>query len=253
MGYSLVSMHPAFARTDHRPWQLPERAWSWRQSWLDLLFVHWPVPKAVLRDLVPSELEIQEFDGTSWIGLVPFRMEGVMRRPLPDVPGLSAFPELNVRLYVEADGKPGVWFLSLDATNALAIWAARRFFHLPYFRADMALTRSGDRIDYVSERRQSSLVFRGAYRPLGAVYASVPGTLEHFLTERYCLYAKAPDGRLLRNEVHHAPWPLQTAEAEIFENTMFAPYAIRAQGTTPLLHFARRIDVVVWSAECCQG
>ena len=176
-----------------------------------------------------------------------------MRRPFPDVPGLSAFPELNVRLYVEADGKPGVWFLSLDATNALAIWAARRFCHLPYFRADMALTRSGDSIDYVSERRQSSLVFRGAYRPLDTVYDSVPGTLEHFLTERYCLYAKAPDGRLLRNEVHHAPWPLQAAEAEIFENTMFAPYAIRAQGTQPLLHFARRIDVVVWSAECCRA
>lgn len=176
-----------------------------------------------------------------------------MRRPLPDMPGLSAFPELNVRLYVEAEGKPGVWFLSLDATNPFAIWAARRFFHLPYYRADMALTRSSDTINYVSERHASALAFRGAYRPTGDAYCAAPGTLEHFLTERYCLYAKAPDGRLLRNEVHHVPWPLQPAEAEVFENTMFAPHAISPRAEQPLLHFARRIDVVVWSAERCLG
>src|SRR5690606_25751904 len=185
-----------------------------------------------------SELEIQEFDGTSWIGLVPFRMEGVMRRPLPDMPWLSAFPELNVRLYVEADGKPGVWFLSLDATNALAIWAARRFFHLPYYRADMALTRSHETVDYTSTRRGASLAFRGSYQPIGDAYCAAPGSLEHFLTERYCLYAKAPDGTLLRNEVHHVPWPLQPAAAEIIENTMFSPYGIDTRGRKPLLHFA---------------
>lgn len=242
-------MHSAFSRVEHRPWKAPERPWSWRQSWLDLLFVHWPVPKAALRAFVPEELEIQEFEGTSYVGVVPFRMEGVMRRHLPDVPGLSAFPELNVRLYVEAEGKPGVWFLSLDATNALAIWAARRFFHLPYYRADMALAMSGDKVDYVSERRRSVLRFVGSYRPVGEVFESKPGTLEHFLTERYCLYAKAPDGRLLRNEVHHVPWPLQPAEAEIVQNTMLAPYGIDTESTRPVLHFARRIDVVVWSAD----
>lgn len=242
-------MHSALSRVEHRPWKLPERPWSWRQSWLDLLFAHWPVPKQMLHSFVPDELEIQEFDGTSWIGVVPFRMEGVMRRPLPNVPGLSAFPELNVRLYVEADGKPGVWFLSLDATNALAIWAARRYFYLPYYRADMALAMSGDKIDYVSERRRSVLRFVGSYRPIGEVFESEPGTLEHFLTERYCLYAKAPDGRLLRNEVHHVPWALQPAEAEIVQNTMLAPYGIDTDSARPLLHFARRIDVVVWSAD----
>src|SRR5688572_17977314 len=178
--------HPALSRQGHRPWPVPASEWQWRQSWLDLLFLHWPVPAAALRPLIPAALELQERDGAAWLGLVPFRMEGVMRRPLPDLPWVSAFPELNVRTYVELDGKPGVWFLSLDATNALAVWAARRFFHLPYFRADMRLSQSGDSIDYVSARRQSSFAFRGAYRPLGAVYDSAPGTLENFLTERYC-------------------------------------------------------------------
>ena len=121
-------MHPALSRTDHRPWPLPSGPWRWRQCWRDLLFAHWPVPVSALRSLVPASVAIQEFDGTSWVGVVPFRMTGVMLRPLPDVPGISAFPELNLRLYVDVGGKPGVWFISLDAASSLAVWAARRFF-----------------------------------------------------------------------------------------------------------------------------
>src|SRR5262245_52171354 len=241
-------MHPAFARTDHRPWQLPARDWSWRQSWLDLLFVHWPVPKAALRHLVPSELEIQEFDGTSWIGLVPFRMEGVMRRPLPDLPWISAFPELNVRIYVEHAGKAGVWFLSLDATNPLAVWAARRYFHLPYHRAWMEIQSSGDDFRYKSRRAGAEPSLELTYRPSSTIYASKPGTLEHWLTERYCLYAQAPDGSIWSNDVHHVPWPLQAADAEIAHNSYFASHGLTIEGPPPVLHFSRRIDAIVWNA-----
>lgn len=175
-------------------------------------------------------------------------MAGVMRRPLPDMPWVSAFPELNVRLYVEAEGKPGVWFLSLDATNPLAVWAARRFFHLPYFRADINVERDGDLVRYDAARRGSDAHFCARYRPTGEVYESAPGTLDHWLTERYCLYAEGPRGELLRNEVHHVPWPLQPAEAEIEVNTMAEAYGIELEGA-PLCHFARRLDVVVWSAD----
>ena len=111
-------MHPTLQHTKHRPWPLPAGEWTWRQRWCDLLFAHWPVPAADLRPLVPDGLEIEEHGGTSWVGVVPFRMEGVARRPLPDIPGLSSFPELNLRLYVTRDRRPGVWFLSLDATSA---------------------------------------------------------------------------------------------------------------------------------------
>lgn len=242
-------MHPSLSKTDHRPWPHPSRPWSWRQSWVDLLFIHWPVPSKALRSLVPEELTIQEFDGTSWVGVVPFRMEGVMRRPLPDVPGVSAFPELNVRLYVEAEGKPGVWFLSLDATNRLAVWAARRFFHLPYHQACMSLVQKDGWYCYESYRLGGSAAFTGRYRPVGEQYESIPGTLEHWLTERYCLYAQAPSGRLYRNEVHHVPWPLHRAEAEISGNTMLGPSQLTLPDTPPLLHFAPRVDVVVWSAD----
>ncbi len=241
--------HPALARTDHRPWPLPARPWTWRQSWRDLLFVHWPVPAAVLRPLVPPALAVQEFDGTSWVGVVPFRMTGVMRRPLPDVPGISAFPELNVRLYVEADGKPGVWFLSLDAANALAVWAARRFFHLPYHLADITVKRTGEATAYASQRRASPERFEATYGPTGPAEVAAVGTLEHWLTERYCLYAASPDGRLLRSEVHHGPWPLQPAHAILATNTLLAAFGIETGPGQPHLRYAAGVDVVVWDAE----
>ena len=167
--------HPAFLRIDHRPWEAPARRWTWRQSWRDLLFAHWPVAAETIRPFVPEALEVQEFDGASWIGVVPFRMTGVMRRGLPDMPYLSTFPELNVRTYVERDGKPGVWFFSLDATNPLAVWAARRFFHLPYFRADIRIEASSDGVEYTARRRRAAPVaaFHARYKPVSATYEAV--------------------------------------------------------------------------------
>ena len=189
--------HAAFARIDHRPWPLPSGRWTWRQNWHDLLFAHWPVPSADLRRLVPDGLNIQEYDGISWIGVVPFRMTGVMRRPFPDVPWMSAFPELNVRLYVERDGKPGVWFLSLDAANPLAVWAARRFFHLPYWYARMTLTPPATNTASAPNGAAiPATKFTADYRPTSPPYEAGPGTLESFLVERYCLYCQGPGGAL---------------------------------------------------------
>src|SRR6188768_2250383 len=170
-------MHPALTRLEHRPWPVAKRRWTWRQSWCDLLFAHWPVAAATLRPLIPPELELQQFGGSCWLGLVPFRMAGVMRRPLPDLPWVSAFPELNVRTYVERDGKAGVWFFSLDASNALAVWAAKRFFHLPYYRASMRVVSRGDAIEYRSDRTAGAATFDARYGPVGAPYAAASGTV----------------------------------------------------------------------------
>ncbi|MFN0195744.1 MAG: YqjF family protein [Planctomycetaceae bacterium] len=246
-------MHPALTRVEHRPWQVPERRWTWRQSWCDLLFAHWPISVAAVRHLVPPELEIDEFDGTSWIGIVPFRMEGVSPRPLPDLPWLSAFPELNVRLYVTHQGKPGVWFLSLDATNRLAIWGAKMFFHLPYFHADMRVDVTDREVHYRSVRtpRYGGNRFQATYQPVSSPHESQPGTLEHFLTERYCLYSQSPSGAIYRCEVHHHPWPLQRAEGEIEVNELFRGFVDLPPAPPTLLHFARRLDVVVWPLERC--
>lgn len=218
------------------------------QTWHDLLFAHWPVPTAVLRPYVPAALELDTFESQAWLGVVPFRMSGVRPRFLPPVPGLSAFPELNLRTYVTHGEKPGVWFFSLDAANRVAVRVARGAFHLPYFDARMTCTARGETVEYHSERTHRGAppaVLHGRYGPTGPVELARPGTLDAWLTERYCLYA-ARERQLWRGEIHHAPWPLQPAEAELDECSMTRLIGSELPATDPLLHFARRIDVVVW-------
>jgi uncharacterized protein YqjF (DUF2071 family) len=238
-------MHPALLCTDHRPWPLPPSRWTWRQNWYDLLFAHWPIAVSTVRHLVPPALTIQEFGGTSWIGVVPFRMTGVMRRPFPDLPWISAFPELNVRLYVEHDGKPGVWFLSLDATNPLAVWAARRFFCLPYYRSRIAFENVAGTIRFRAERRDSDVRFDAEYRAISEPFTAARGSIEEFLAERYCLYAADGNGRLYRADVHHLPWPLQRAEGTMNAGSLLASHGISV-AREPLLHFSKGVDTIVW-------
>ncbi len=237
------------APTEDRPWPVPDRRWVMAQSWHDLLFAHWPVDSDALAALLPPGLTLDTFDGRAWLGVVPFQMSGVRLRGSPAIPGTHAFPELNVRTYVRVGERPGVWFFSLDAANALAVAVARSWFHLPYFRARMVCEPDGADIVYASERTHSgaaAAVFRGRYGPGGPIRVAEPGTLEHWLTERYCLYASSPRG-LVRGEIHHARWPLQQAWATIDESSMAAASGIALPETTPLLHFARSIDVVCWS------
>jgi uncharacterized protein YqjF (DUF2071 family) len=233
----------------HRPWPLPRGNWVMAQNWHDLLFAHWRVEEAALRRHIPAKLEVDTYEGQAWLGVVPFRMSGVRLRGTPAIPWLSAFPELNVRTYVVADGKPGVWFFSLDAANKIAVAIARTWFHLPYFRARMSCEERNGWIEYRSGRAHRGApcgVLYGHYRPAGAVFCSERGSLEHFLTERYCLYATNGEGQILRAEIHHAPWPLQNAEAELTSNTMPEAAGIYLPPAKPLLHFANRQDVVVW-------
>jgi len=236
---------------DHRPWPRPRRPWLLVMQWHDLLFAHWPVRAEQLRPFIPPPLELDTFDGWAWLAVVPFRMAGTRPRGTPALPRVGAFPELNVRTYVSAGGKAGVWFFSLDAANPLAVEVARLAYHLPYVHAEMGCRHEGDAISYASQRRPGKPLpaeFRGRYQPTGPAYRSAPGGLEHWLTERYCLYAANRRGRVWRGEIDHAPWPLQPAEAEIVHNTMAAPLGLRLQGA-PLLHFARRLDVVAWGLE----
>lgn len=233
-----------------RPWPVPPSPWAVFQKWHDLLFMHWRVDPYPIRPLIPAGLELDTFDGSAWMGVVPFRMSGVRFRRTPSFPGTSAFAELNVRTYVTNDGKPGVWFFSLDAASALAVWAARRWFHLPYFRAQFALTKSADcvTIDYRSRRTHRgapSADLRVLYKPTGEVFHAQPGSIEYFLTERYCLYAF--DGQhIFLGEIDHAPWSLQSAEAQIKLNTMAAASAIALPNEKPLLHFSRYQNVRIW-------
>jgi uncharacterized protein YqjF (DUF2071 family) len=218
------------------------------QSWHDLLFAHWPLDPDVLRRIVPSSLPLDVFDGRAWIGVIPFHMTNVGPRGVPSPPGVSAFPELNVRTYVTINGKPGVYFFSLDAASTLAVIGARAVFRLPYYRAMMTVHAGPQRVSYESVRKSGapSAEFFASYGPVGPSVAAQPGTLEHFLTERYCLYTLARSGKPRRLDIHHLPWPLQAADAHIAVNTMAAAAGITLPATAPLLHFAKRLDVLAW-------
>jgi uncharacterized protein YqjF (DUF2071 family) len=233
----------------HRPWPLPGGPWLMAQTWLDLLFAHWPVEPEALRRVLPPGVEPDRFDGRAWIGVTPFEVAGLRLHGTAPVPLLSRFAETNVRTYVTVEGKPGIWFLSLDAASRLAVLAARRTYRLPYFHAAMGIERAGERIRYATRRTSSDgepARLEIDYEPTGAVFTAADGTLEQFLTERYCLYTLDARRRLTRAQIHHPPWPLQPATATTHHNTMAEPYGIALAGEPPLLHFARRQDVVIW-------
>jgi uncharacterized protein YqjF (DUF2071 family) len=238
-------------RTEHRPYPLPKGPWVLHMRWHDLLFMHWPVPEEILRPLIPPVLKLDTFDKSAWLGVVPFRMESVRPRFLPAFPWLSSFPELNLRTYVTHEDRPGLWFFSLDAYNPVAVRLARATFGLPYFDAGMSCEEHGEEVRYRSVRTHKGAPtarFVASYRPVGERFGSRPGTLEDFLTERYCLYSAGVNGerRVRRGDIHHECWPLQRAEAEVEELEMTAQIGVALPETEPLLHYACRLDVVAW-------
>ncbi|MGH9604035.1 MAG: YqjF family protein [Terriglobales bacterium] len=227
------------------------RPWTIEFTWHDLLFLHWPVPPSSLRSLLPAPLDLDLYDGSAWVGVIPFFMSGIRLRGLPPLPGTSAFAEVNVRTYVRFRGQPGVYFFSLDAASRLAVRAARAWYHLPYFHARMSVEKEADAVRYSSERRDHPrpAEFRARYRPTSEVRASLRGSLEHWLTERYCLFTTDRRGNVIRAEIHHQPWPLQSAEVALERQTLAHAAGIHLPETAPLAHFSRRLDVYVWRPE----
>jgi uncharacterized protein YqjF (DUF2071 family) len=210
-------VHPALADTTHRPWPLPPRPWLLTMDWRDLLFLHWPVAAARLQPHLPAGVEVETFDGEAWLGVVPFRMARTRFRWLPPLPTAHTFPELNVRTYVRAAGRSGVWFFSLDAVSRLAVAGARATFGLPYFAAHMRCERAGERVQFASERRERRAppaTFAAHWQANGPFVRCTPGTLAHFLVERYCLFAWRR-GRLVCGEIAHPPWQLAPATVEL--------------------------------------
>ncbi len=221
------------------------------QRWQTLLFLHWRVPVSVLRPLIPPSLEIDTFEGVAFVGLVPFTMRGVRPVWSPPVPGVSNFHETNVRTYVHFQGRdPGVWFFSLDAASRLAVWIARTFWRLPYHFSRMSLKHQPEgRIRYQMERIRPGPVPASAsfhYRPAGTPSAASPGSLEHFLAERYVLYTEGAPSRLLMGRVHHAHYPFQAAEVFEWNETLLSAAGIGRPEHPPLAHFAAAVDVEIF-------
>jgi uncharacterized protein YqjF (DUF2071 family) len=232
--------------TAHRPWPLPPGSWVQAQTWRDLLFAHWRVEADALRAVVPPELPIDTFDGSAWLAVTPFDVTGLRLHGAWPPPRVSRFPETNVRTYTSVEGKPGIYFFSLDAASRLAVLGARRTYRLPYFHARMSIERSGGEVRYRTRRTTGEASLQVGYRPVRGPSPPSPGTLEHFLTERYCLYTVDRERAVWRAEIHHPPWPLQRARAEFEVNTMAAPLGFDLAPDDALLHFSARQDVVIW-------
>jgi len=219
------------------------------QTWEDLLFAHWPVSSASIRALIPDELEIDTFDGQAWISIIPFLLSRVRIRCTPRIPLMNKFPEINVRTYVKAKGRSGIYFLSLDAANPLITAIAKQWYRLPYHPASMQFERRGDTIDIRSRRWRSSPAaaqFSAAYRPDSAVFMAQPGTLEHWLTERYTLFCLCRRSKkVYAAYVYHEPWNLQKVFVTLRENTM-------THGLFPLPEepylclYSRGVQSIVW-------
>jgi uncharacterized protein YqjF (DUF2071 family) len=239
-------------QTENRPWRVPHRPWLMAQTWRDLLFAHWALSPEKLRPLLPGSLPLDTFDGRAWVGITPFAVSGLRPRGAPPPPIVSSFLELNVRTYTTLDGRPGIYFLSLDAAAAVAVFGARRAFRLPYFRARMQIERRSDGLRYQSERAlrdNAAAEFEAAYGPNGPAYRAASGSLDYFLTERYCLYTVDEQEMPLRAEIQHPPWLLQPARATIVRNSMTRPWGLELPEEEPLLHFSRLQNVLIWSLE----
>ena len=228
------------------------------QNWHHLLFLHWEVPAEELQKLIAPELTIDTFEGKAYVGLVPFTLTGVRPVMAPPLPWISNFHEINVRTYVHLRGRdPGIWFFSLDASSTLAVAAARAAYKLPYFHSNIEFTASNDPLPAVSfdGKRDDPSGARPAnarirYTPMeGIVTRASPGTIDHFLVERYILYTTDKEHHLHRARVHHLPYPIQRADVLECDETLIWAAGIRRSRDNPLRHYAREVNVKVYPLE----
>lgn len=224
-----------------------------RQRWNHLLFGHWEVDAEKVQSTLPRGLFADTHEGRAYLGIVPFFMQRVRPAWLPAVPLLSWFLELNVRTYVhDAEGRPGVWFYSLDCNQPVAVWLARRFYHLPYFRASMTANLAGDSLRY-SCRRAGSRSGSADYtwKTGKAGRPAEPGSLDYFLVERYRLFAADGAGQLYEGHVYHEPYRLFSPAVETFSTLPAQSAGFALEGPPVSLLGADAVDVSIFPLKRC--
>lgn len=228
-------MYKEYKELEHRPYELPASPWLMTQVWRDLLFMHFPVSADIVKSYIPGDLELDTFENKAWISIIPFRITNMRARGLPLIPYLNAYLELNVRTYVTYKGIPGIYFFSLDADHLLAVAGARALAGLPYKRAAMSFHKNEKDMEVVSQRIGSTETLKVSYRSGSILFEPLPGSIDHWLLERYCLYTYW-GGSLLRGDIHHDKWKVTAAEASIHTNTMTS----FSLSQPPLLHYSNR-------------
>lgn len=240
--------------SNHRLSPRPDGPWVIAQEWHHVLFLHWPVKAGSLRPRVPAPLEIETRDGHAWVSVIPFAMRRLRPRGLPALPWLSSFPQLNVRTYVTLEGRPGIFLLHVAAGSRLAVTIARSLFHLPYHRGRLALREESEGWIFTCRPRggrqtcegESPLSFAARYRPEGSAFRPEPGSLEHWLSERFRYYTAGPDGRIDRGEIDHPPWTLQPARLDTLEGVWPDAFGIQSDRAPALAYYSRRQHAISW-------
>jgi hypothetical protein len=226
--------------------------WIMTQRWNDLLFLHYSLAPEAVRALVPESLTLDTYQQRAWVSVTPFWINHLRPPGVPSLPWFSHFSEINVRTYVSYNGKPGIYFFSLDASNLSAVWGARVFYRLPYWQASMKVKgKGGAKIDYLSKRQHGPkpAELKCSFGPASRqTFHARPGSLQHFLTERYCLYSVSRK-HLYRGEIHHLPWVLQEAVVDLEVNTMAQPAGLQLSDKPDLAYFSSELKVLFWAPE----
>lgn len=235
--------------SSHRPWPLPKLPWVMRQDWHHVLFIHYPIRVETLRKLVPANLPLDVYDSWGWIGIIPFNTAEVRLR---SIPWATAFPEVNVRTYITIDGKPGVYFFSLDATHLPTVLFASTFCFVPYYHAKIDFQGKDQQQSYrfISKRRtdQSIIQLDCSYAPAteSKPTRAEKGSFDEWLTERYCFYTTTAKGTILRCDILHQPWQLQRVEVDIHANSLLSEQGIAVEQVEPVLHYSQGASVRIW-------
>lgn len=232
-------------QTAHRSIPIPDRPWVMSQRWDHLLFMHRRVSKDVVNEFIPRALDLDTYNGEAWISIIPFEVNDMHARAMPRIPFLHSYLELNVRTYVRYQGQPGVYFFSLDANLLPAVLGARTL-SLPYFYADMRMTKDGIGFHLSSGRKKTKTrKFNGNYRPTTSPYSPQQESLTKWLLERYILWQGKGD-TLIQGDIHHCPWEVYDAEALIETETVTAFLPESSLYGDPIFHYAKSRRVLFW-------
>ncbi|MFC5541612.1 MAG: DUF2071 domain-containing protein [Bacilli bacterium] len=218
--------------------------WLMKQTWSDILFLHYPVKKEVLELHLPPNLELDTYEGTGWVTIVPYMMKASGFRGLPSIPMGAGIPGINVRTYVKAGEKPGIYFFKLAIRNRLAAIAAKSFFQLPYLYMDISLRRTGETVCFESRAHPIPLVCE--YRVQSPASPVEKGSLGEWLLERYCFYTTGPKGKLLRGDIFHESWIIQNIDLIGMENNIFSTFRLNPQSFRPVIHYSKQLNVHFW-------
>ncbi|MBS4208260.1 DUF2071 domain-containing protein [Bacillus sp. FJAT-50079] len=228
-------MYKEFLELDHRPFPLPSKPWIMTQVWRDMLFMHWPVDAAFVRNRIPEDLELDLFNDQAWISVIPFRATNTRGRFLPLIPFMTAYLELNIRTYVVYQGVPGIYFFRIDANHLPTVVGARAYTGIPYCMADMTFLCENNKYFFSSLNKKERREVKLAYQGEDVLYEVEPGTLDHWLLERYCMYS-IKGKHVYRGDIHHDKWKVTNGQVEVITGKGISLFS----KTKPIVHFSRR-------------